>query len=362
LEIQPVADAPTDLVVRVTASSSAGVWQPLLRDADNSLAESVLSLRHSIGGSADPASPPLLGTYRVGEDGRLEFRPKFPLTPGEGYVIRFDPSALPGGRARGIRPIVREHRVPPAPAAGAPRIVGIHPSGDTVPANHLKFYVVFSEPMREGEFLEHFKLLDETGREVPEPFREVELWSVDERRLTLWFHPGRQKTGVNLNVEFGPVLEEGRRYALVVSGGWRSRAGVPLGNELRKTFVAGPADRAQPDVNAWELVAPPAGMRDELEVRFPEALDWALLHSEVWIESEPGMRVDGEATVGPEERSWRFRPVEEWPARAFRLAAREVLEDLAGNSLERPFEVDLDVAPPSRTGPVRYREFEIRQR
>ena len=92
--------------------------------------------------------------------------------------------------------------------------VAIFPSAEVLPANHLKFYVHFPEPMREGVFLDYCALLDEHGQPVLEPFRETELWSDDRRRLTLWLHPGRQKAGVNLNVEFGPVLEPGRRYTL----------------------------------------------------------------------------------------------------------------------------------------------------
>jgi hypothetical protein len=105
-------------------------------------------------------------------------------------------------------------------AAEAPRLEAIYPSGDTVPANHLKFYLHFSAPMREGVFLEHCRLLDATGKPVLEPFRETELWSEDHRRLTLWLHPGRQKTGVNLNDEFGPVLQPNQSYTLVISGAW----------------------------------------------------------------------------------------------------------------------------------------------
>ena len=66
--------------------------------------------------------------------------------------------------------------------------------------------------MRQGVFLEFCKLRASHGREDDDgPFRETELWSEDGRRLTLWLHPGRQKTGVNLNTEIGPVLDPGTR-------------------------------------------------------------------------------------------------------------------------------------------------------
>src|SRR5689334_1054660 len=85
----------------------------------------------------------------------------------------------------------------PTPLAPAPCVEALYPGAATLPANHLKFYVHFSVPMRQGVFMDYCKLLDDHGRMVPEPFRETELWSEDGRRLTLWLHPGRQKTGVN---------------------------------------------------------------------------------------------------------------------------------------------------------------------
>src|SRR6185436_13722943 len=88
-----------------------------------------------------------------------------------------------------------------------PQITAIFPGSHTLPANHLKFYLHFSEPMRQGVFLEHCKLLDDHDQPVTEPFRETELWNEDGTRLTLWFHPGRQKTGVNLNVDLGPIVQ-----------------------------------------------------------------------------------------------------------------------------------------------------------
>jgi hypothetical protein len=123
----------------------------------------------------------------------------------------------------------------PSPAS-PPQLSSIHPSGSALPANHLKFYLHFSEPMQQGVFLQHCSVMDADGKIVPEPFRETELWSEDGLRLTLWFHPGRQKTGVNLNVEVGPVLVPGQRCKLIISGKWKSERGVPLGKDVEKSF------------------------------------------------------------------------------------------------------------------------------
>lgn len=248
---------------------------------------------------------------------------------------------------------------PPKQVGVAP--VAIYPTAETLPANHLKFYLVFPEPMREGIFLDHCRLLDARGREVLEPFRETELWSADGLRLTLWLHPGRQKTGVNLNVEFGPVLREAGRYTLVISGKWPTARGTPLGNDSVKSFAADTPDRAQPSLDRWQFLLPRAKFRDPLLVRFDEPLDWALLHSKLRIERADGTTVAGAIKVGRGERTWTFTPDEPWRAGDYRLAVDVVMEDLAGNSLLRPFEVDLSkpATAPQPISPTRYIPFAV---
>jgi hypothetical protein len=232
---------------------------------------------------------------------------------------------------------------PPAPVVEA-----LFPSGDRVPANHLKFYIHFSVPMRQGVFQDYCRLLDENGAAVLEPFRETELWSEDGRRLTLWLHPGRQKTGVNLNVELGPILMPGRRYKLVVSGAWPSSDGVPLGRDIEKTFQASARATKQLDVHDWKIHSPPAGDRLPLEIRFPSALDHALLSRCLTVVSKNGAVVGGLASTAEAECCWRFTPAQPWTAESHQVIVKTILEDLAGNSLARPFEVDLTQAAPAK--------------
>jgi hypothetical protein len=230
-----------------------------------------------------------------------------------------------------------------------PRVEALYPSASTLPANHLKFYIHFSVPMRQGVFLEHCKVLDDHGRAVlAEPFRETELWSEDGRRLTLWFHPGRQKTGVNLNTEIGPVLSPGLRYTLVISGAWPSADGVPCGTDTVKTFFAGPRETRQLDATAWKLRPPAAGSNKPLEIRFPAPLDHALLMRCLEVVAEDGKPLRGTVSSTEAERVWRFTPARSWTGGPHRVIVRSILEDLAGNSLARPFEVDLSGAPPAK--------------
>lgn len=230
--------------------------------------------------------------------------------------------------------------------AEAPRIEAIFPSGALLPANHLKFYLHFSAPMREGIFLDYCRLLDEHGAPVADPFRETELWSEDHRRLTLWLHPGRQKTGVNLNDDFGPVLQPGHAYTLVIAAGWPSADGVPLGGEVRKAFRTSERSTAQLDAGRWQIAAPKAGSLEPVEIHFPAPLDHALLQRCLHVLDETSASVEGSVATADDERTWRFTPAHAWRVAGYQIQAESILEDLAGNSLARPFEVDLSAPPP----------------
>lgn len=246
----------------------------------------------------------------------------------------------------------------PSPADDTPAApVAIFPSAEVLPANHLKFYLHFAEPMRQGVFLEHCALLDESGQPVREPFRETELWSDDRRRLTLWLHPGRQKTGVNLNVELGPVLEPGRTYTLRISEHWPTENGAPLARGIAKRFRTSAKVSAQLDTAAWQIRAPKSATREPIEVRFPAPLDYALLQRCLRVVNADGHAVAGQVGIGPRECSWLFTPATAWPAQPCQLIVDSILEDLAGNSLARPFEVDLYAPAQGKVPPILTLDF-----
>ena len=293
---------------------------------------------------------PLIGKTILTED-QLRFVPQFPFLAGQTYEASFTDS---NGRRTATSHTFRVKALNPS-------LTALFPSGDTVPANHLKFYLQFSERMEQGNIFRHFKLTDMTsGKPVEEPFRETELWSTDGKRLTLWLHPGRQKTGVNLNVELGSVLEPRRRYALEVSGAWKSEAGVALKLATRKIFKTTPVDRSQPNPSHWRFTLPASNTRIPIRVRFKSPLDWALLHTMFTISDGQDNEVAGKLKVERQETQWSFTPARLWTRGKYHLKVHWELEDLAGNNLERLFEVNLeDPSEPAFVGP-RYIEFEIR--
>lgn len=223
-------------------------------------------------------------------------------------------------------------------------VVYLSPAASRIPANTLKLYLDFSEPMEQGDFLKHLKLRRREGGEVAGAFRETELWSPDGKRLTVMLHPGRQKTGVNLNLDEGPVLVAGESYDLVVSSRWRSAKGVPLGSE--GVFLLQPvdADHDQPDPSSWQVILPRAKTREALVVKTDELFEPQIFMRAIIMNETPGKAQV--KLVGHKGLEWRFTPEEPWKTGGHEITLDPELEDLAGNTTQRPFEIDLSAQKP----------------
>jgi len=333
LRIRAAADAKVEVVAllpaKVQALLPAGQVKP--DDGERYLRLARIDPETGREGAA------MLGAYER-KDTSLVFRPRFALTPGQRYRATLE---LPGQK-----PITVDHAVPERDAT-PPVVEQIFPTGAELPANHLKFYIHFSKPMREGaEIFDHINLLDAAGKPLDDPWRRTELWSADGKRLTLWIHPGRIKRGVNLREEFGPVLEPRKEYTLELGTKLCDTDGRPLAKAFTKKFRTGPEERTRPRVEAWKLTPPAAAGRDALLLEFPRPLDRALLDRCITVTDAHGKPVVGRIEIGKEERSLEFRPEKAWQVADYQVRVDERLEDLAGNTPVRLFDVDLSDPKP----------------
>jgi hypothetical protein len=284
--------------------------------------------------------PPVLGSYHVDENA-VRFKPRFPLTPGVRYRAVFHPAKIPGRKGERQEPIVAEIFL--AKRVREPTIVQqVYPSADELPENHLRFYIHFSAPMHPGEAYQRVRLLDPSGKPVDHPFLELdeELWDPQGTRLTLLFHPGRIKKGLKPREELGPILQAGKTYTLLIDQSWTDAEGNPLKAGYRKTFRAVAAVEQSPDPKTWRLEPPSAGSRMPLKIHFPRLLDHALLQRMLWL-TDKGKKVRGAVAIFDHEAGWQFTPVRPWEAGVYQVVVDTRLEDSAGNSVRRPFEVDV---------------------
>jgi hypothetical protein len=288
----------------------------------------------------EQADVAMLGAYRV-QANVLRFEPQFPLEPGLTYRAEFRPAQL-SSKASAM-PITSTFRLPPRDLTPTTTVTNVYPSGDVVPENLLKFYLHFSAPMQRGNIYDHIQLRDEAGKVVELPFLEIdeELWDTTLTRLTVFIDPGRIKRGVLPLEEIGPSLQEGKSYTLAIRSAWKDSNGAPLKAAFQKSFRVVAPDREPPDPKRWQVQAPRADSREPLVIVFPEPMEHALALRLITVVNAAGQVVAGQPTLSDHERRWSFTPHTAWSRGAYQLVMQTTLEDLAGNNIGKPFEVDL---------------------
>jgi len=320
----------------------AGLSAATLRQMANWTPQQFQRLLAVYAGQADAGLPPMLGKYRI-ESGALRFEPQFAPEPGVTYRAVFLPAQLPGNSAAGNSVITATFALPPRNLMPTTIVTQIYPSADLLPENLLKFYIHFSAPMRRGNIYQHIRLLDATGKAVELPFLEIdeELWNQDFTRLTLFIDPGRIKRGVKPLEEIGPSLEAGKSYRLVIDREWCDGNGAPLKESFEKSFRVVPPDRKPPDPAQWQIVAPKADSREALTITFPDPMEHALAQRMIVVTTDLGKAVRGTVVLENQERLWKFVPDNAWLRRKYNLVVQTTIEDLAGNNIGKPFEVDV---------------------
>jgi hypothetical protein len=320
--------------VEVTGLSGAALDS--LRDAELTADQWSGILRVAV----SDVAPGMLGNYSVAESA-LRFTPMFPLDPGRQYQVRFDPAHLPGTGVAGGSAIVASVGQPAQHTTPSTVVARVYPTNDAVPENLLRMYIEFSGPMGWRSGVEHLKLLDETGQEIPGAFLplDYEFWSPDHTRFTAFFDPGRVKAGILPNQQMGRALNAGRSVTLVISSEWRDQHGLPLKEEYRRVLRVGAAEDKPLDTGSWNIQPPSVGRRDGVVVTFHKPLDYGLLMRALGV-ARDGVPVEGDIVVDKAETRWTFMPREPWREGAYQLLALDILEDVAGNQIGRAFEVD----------------------
>jgi len=188
------------------------------------------------------------------------------------------------------------------------------------------------------------------------------LWNPQMTRFTLFFEPGRVKEGLVPRAEMGAPMVKGKTYTLVVDGAWRDGENRPLVEGTKKVFHVVAADHAQPDPSRWQINSPAAGTKEELALEFDEPLDHAMLGRVLSVRDGSGKELPGSVLIDEQERKWTFKPLLAWQKGRHAVVVESILEDLAGNSIGRAFEVDLKAGSSSEKGEVVEIRFEVAYR
>ncbi|WP_412562156.1 Ig-like domain-containing protein [Thalassobius sp. MITS945101] len=254
----------------------------------------------------------------------LVIEPRFDLRPGTVYMLDLNGTAL--------------EIVPPIVEATVPRLVGFAPSQAVIPANTLRLYLHFSEPMARGQLREAVVLIGHDGTEVPSPFLnlEVELWDPTQTRATLLLDPGRIKQGVGPNTQGGAPLMTGEAYRLVVSEAMQSAAGAPLGQEASVAFRVGDAERSAIVPDDWQILPPPVGSHAPVTVAFDRIIDSGAVLRLLTVEDPQGAPVRGQ--IETDGGAWSLIPNQPWQDGTYRVIVDPELEDVSGNSISAAFD------------------------
>jgi hypothetical protein len=315
-------------------------------------------------GSQDAAPnlglPSMAGAYSIEADS-LRFTPQFPMESQVKYWAVFHPDQLPEGIA-GAAVITSNFQTPQPQSTSSTNVTQIYPSAEVLPENLLKFYIHFSAPMSRGNIYQHIRLLNSDGKEVELPFLEIdeELWDPAMMRLTLIIDPGRIKRGVRPLEDIGPALENGRSYTLRISREWKDGTGNPLQESFTKVFKVGSADRETPAPERWQILSPKSQTLAPLTVTFPEPMDHAVTQRVIQVVDSSGRLLNGKSAMQDKEYSWTFAPENPWQPGAYQLLIQSTIEDLAGNNIGKPFDVDTSAGTQGRpNATIVKRQFKI---
>jgi hypothetical protein len=206
----------------------------------------------------------------------------------------------------------------------------VSPAGDSVPANLLRIELRLDAPLNGPLDMRHVRLFDQNGAEIPAPFLDLALPSLDGRTITVLLHPGRIKTDVRPNVDRGPALRAGQHVALLIDD-------PQLPAPMRKAWSVTADQRSRIDPDAWLITPPAAGTRAPLRVAALGLLQSSAQHW-IGVADTQGRKLAGKARLSEDGTTWQFNPTRAWRAGQHRLQVHPALEDAAGNRVCAAFE------------------------
>lgn len=212
------------------------------------------------------------------------------------------------------------------------------PNVSELPENTLRIYLTFSEPMAYGQVRENIQLKDKNGNLLSNSFLNlgVELWDPMQRRLTLFFDPGRIKRGVGPNIYYGPPLKKGNEYILTVSALMKNAKGVKLFKDFNFLFSVGDPIRDQINIHDWKIIKPKYGSSDSLNIEFTRILDIGNAKRMINIVDHKEKQINGRINYDGEV--WKFYPEVPWNSNKIFLHVNPNIEDISGNSIIGKFD------------------------
>ena len=280
--------------------------------------------------SKDSANP-ILGEWQSATN-RLTFIPAVPLNAHDTYYIQTSEKKHPW-----LRVEAKTHNGNDE----IPSVVNIYPSANELPENLLRFYVEFSQPMREEDFISNILFQDEQGNDLTGVFlpSKYEYWNKERTVITLIFDPGRVKTGLQAHKKMGRALQNGKKYRLVIKSSCQALSGKLLGQEYSKEFAVTEEVNSAIDPDKWAIKPPLANTNDPLIVEFDRHMDHLNASAFIGVFDHTGRQISGNIELSKDASIWSFFPEKSWEEENYKIMIYNKLEDICGNNLIHGFDV-----------------------
>ena len=277
---------------------------------------------------ASPSAASIFTSFNV-DSNRLTVRPILPLLPAR-YLLNVETN-------QGASYQLHFDVATPTTNSNHPTVLSVGPS-TTIPANTLRLYVYFSEPMARGQVADFVSLKNNKGQ--PDQFAflnlATELWGPEQKRLTLLFDPGRVKKDVGPNLSIGAPLTENQTYQLVISKGMKSVTGLTIENDVVIPIKVEGAERRKIALTDWAFSTPEKHTYEPLQVHFGRLVDPSNVKRNISIVGSNGEPVPGRLTT--EAASCLFVPDAPWAEGSHYLVVSNDFEDIVGNRLNAAFD------------------------
>lgn len=207
----------------------------------------------------------------------------------------------------------------------------VHPSEAEWPANLLRFHVEFQSLEATAVPQARVNLFDEQGRDVSGALADLHdgLWSPDGKWLTVLFHPGRIKSGLRAREQFGPALQEGKTYQLIVQR-------LDVASDCSVTFTAGDVEQRPLAPLEWTWQRQRRDRSLEFVLNLDRPVDALSAWTHLRLVGADGKPVAPPWAVHTRTVHFPFHP----EAAGLRVAS--AFEDPCGNRVGRSFEVTSD--------------------
>ena len=200
----------------------------------------------------------------------------------------------------------------------------VYPSGPEIPQSLLRIVLDFDTPVHTPIF-DRICLRYDNGTPALYAFVQQELWSPDQRTLTLLLHPSRVKTGLVGHETLGHALRPGEGISLELDG------------QVVKRWQVVSRRWAAPAPEGWAMHPITVNTRAPLRIDLGDPID--VLSRDLIRVTDGRQAVPGRTLLSPGERWWRFRPDQPWADRTlYQVMVHPRLENPCGDQVGEPLE------------------------